>query len=572
MPPDATTIPLGGTPGAEAKAAGSGRVRPFAGTTGAQWACGSALVAILLLSLLAIVMAADRPSGLAPTSHNNYFPSWMAGPLGGLWPGMPQSGNAIRWMFTGLIVLMYASYLVVLRYSSSVRARWVVGTIVVTQLLFVLAPPMALTDVFNYINYGRMEVVHGLNPYTTIPIVEPHSDPAFVLSNWHELLSPYGPLFTMLTFVVVPLGVAGSFWALKGILVLASLAMLALVWRCAKLLGRDPAKAVALVGLNPIVLVWGLGGDHNDFLMMLCVVGALYLLTLARVRGESLREGAPAAAPESAAAPGRAAAPAPAAAPAAARAPTAEPTVAAVSAPAAGPPASASAAAPAMPHESRLRALEHLIVPFSPVEIGAGAAFVTAAAFKASAAVLIPVALASLLRRRRSLAQVLLGMAVATLVLGAASLFAFGLHSPDLSTQSRVVSSESLPNLLGLALGAGGETEFLHTLINVVLLACVAACCVMAYRRREAVTACGWASLALLVTLSWALPWYVIWVLPLAALGASRRLRVTVLIVGAYLIIVWAPASGLVWKAIGFHPENTPLGRLHQRYVRELLN
>ena len=90
--------------------------------------------------------------------------------------------------------------------------------------IFLLAPPLALTDIFNYINYGRMEVVHHLNPYTTIPILEPHSDPSYALSNWHQLLSPYGPLFTLLTFAVVPLGVAASFWVLKVLLAAASLA------------------------------------------------------------------------------------------------------------------------------------------------------------------------------------------------------------------------------------------------------------------------------------------------------------------------------------------------------------
>jgi hypothetical protein len=77
---------------------------------------------------------------------------------------------------------------------------------------------------------------------------------------------------------------------------------------------------------------------------------------------------------------------------------------------------------------------------------------------------------------------------------------------------------------------------------------------------------------ALIVTLSWVLPWYVLWILPLAALSSSRRLRATALALGVYLIVAWAPASGLLWNAIGFHPEKTSLGRLHQRYVRELLN
>src|SRR5258708_17202800 len=116
-----------------------------------------------------------------------------------------------------------------------------------------------------------MEVVHHLNPYTSIPILEPHDDPSFALSNWHQLLSPYGPLFTLLTFAVVPLGVAGSFWALKVVLAAASLGTLVLVWKCAKLLGRDPVSAIALVGLNPLVLVCGLRGDHHDILLLVFI-------------------------------------------------------------------------------------------------------------------------------------------------------------------------------------------------------------------------------------------------------------------------------------------------------------
>jgi len=86
------------------------------------------------------------------------------------------------------------------------------------------------------------------------------------------------------------------------------------------------------------------------------------------------------------------------------------------------------------------------------------------------------------------------------------------------------------------------------------------------------ITACGWASVALLVLLSWVLPWYVLWVLPLAALSSSRKLRGATLVLGVYLIVAWSPSSGALWSAIGFHPEKTALGRLHQRYVKELLN
>ncbi len=82
-----------------------------------------------------------------------------------------------------------------------------------------------------------------------------------------------------------------------------------------------------------------------------------------------------------------------------------------------------------------------------------------AVGIKASAAVLIPVVLAGLLRERRGLAQVLIGIVLGGLAVGALSLVFFGLHIPDLSTQSRLVTNESVPNLIGLAIGAGGETE-----------------------------------------------------------------------------------------------------------------
>jgi hypothetical protein len=512
MPGDATTIPL------RDAALGGSRRGLWRGRTDAKSTVVTrtklgavALAAIVALSLLVVVMAADRPSWMASTTHANFFPRWMAGPLGGLWPSLTGNGTTLKYWFTGAVVLMYVSYLVLLRCVPHLPVRWVLGAILAVHAIFVLSPPLTLTDVFNYINYGRMEVVHHLNPYTTIPILEPHNDPSYSLSNWHELLSPYGPLFTMLSLLVVPLGVAASFWALKLVLAAASLATVLLVWKCARLLGRDPLSAVALVGLNPIVLVWGLGGDHNDALMVLCIVFGFYLLLRARAAGEKRGQ-------------------------------------------------------------SHTTGLGGWLLPLAPLSVGAGAAFVVATAIKASAVVLIPVVLVGLVRAPRALIQVLLGMFAAAIVVGAISLLAFGLHIPDLSTQSHVVSNESVPNLIGLAIGQGGETEGLRAITTGVLAIVVALCCRLAWLRRDSITASGWASVALVFTLSWVLPWYVLWALPLAALSDSRRLRTAVLVAGAYLIVAWAPASSLLWNAIGFHPESTPIGRLHQRYIKELLN
>jgi hypothetical protein len=527
---DATTFPLRDAPlerpaGGRRRGLLGRRWRTLAGADSGVRVAAVALLAIVLLSAFIVIMAADRPSILSATTHANFLPRWMAGPLGGLWPGLTRNGTTLKYLFSGALVVMYAAYLVALAYAPRLPVRWVIATIAAVHVVFFLSPPLALTDIFNYINYGRMQVVHHLNPYTTIPILEPHSDPSFVLSNWHQLLSPYGPLFTLLTFAVVPLGVAASFWVLKGLLAAASLATIFLVWKCARLLGRNPVAAITLVGLNPIVLVWGLGGDHNDFLLLFFIMLGFFLLLRSR---ERVRETKSQTAAGGGAAPGGDA--------------------------------------------SGSRRLAPWLPALSAPEIGAGAAFVTAAAIKASGAVLLPVVLAGLIKTPRRLLQVAIGMVMAGVLAASASLIAFGLHIPDLSTQSRLVTNVSVPNLIGLAIGDGGETASLHTVLNAVLLVSVFLCCVQAWRRRDSVTAAGWASVALLVTLSWVLPWYVLWVLPLAALSSSRRLRRATLVLGVYFIIAWAPASGQLWNAIGFHPEKTSLGRLHQRYVKELLN
>jgi alpha-1,6-mannosyltransferase len=533
MPSDARTLPLRDAPLAGAsptRRRSRALARDSARERRQTRVAAGALVVLVACSLLFVVIAANRPSLFSATTHTGFFPGWMAGPLGGLWPSLTRNSIALKYLFTGALVAMYVSYLLALAYAPArLAARWSVAAVLGVHAAFFLAPPMALTDIFNYVNYGRMEVVHHLNPYTTYPILEPHGDPSYLLSNWHQLLSPYGPLFTLLTFALVPLGVAASFWVIKAVLAAASLGTIALVWRCARMLELDPVKAIVLVGLNPIVLVWGLGGDHNDFLMVFCIVLGFYLLLRAGALGAGARrDGTPSQREE--------------------------------------------VSQPARREGSRLALGLGWVWPLSPAELGAGVAFIAATALKASAGVLIPIVLVGVCRTPRRTVQLLLGMVVAGVVLGIASLLAFGLHIPDLSTQSRLVTSISVPNLIGLALGRGGETESLHTLLTAVLALSIISCCALAWRRREAITPSGWATVALLVTLGWVLPWYILWLLPLAALSRSRALRATALALGVYLIIAWAPASGILWKAIGFQPSKTPLGRLHQRYVKELLN
>ena len=57
------------------------------------------------------------------------------------------------------------------------------------------------------------------------------------------------------------------------------------VWNAARLRGLDPVKAAALVGLNPLIVVYGVGGGHNDLLMLaVLMAGVLRAAAAARAR------------------------------------------------------------------------------------------------------------------------------------------------------------------------------------------------------------------------------------------------------------------------------------------------
>jgi hypothetical protein len=446
------------------------------------------LAGLVTSSLAVVLIASERPSFLSPITRPGFFPAWMVGPLRGLWPSLTGDGRQLAWLVSALLGVMYVLYVTALLTAPRLRARWTIAAVVAIHVIFLLAPPLSYTDVFNYINYGRMGVVHHLNPYTTLPAAEPHADPSFALSNWHHLLSPYGPPFTLLTYALVPLGVKSSFWALKLLVGAASLATLALVWKCAQRVGRSEVAAVAFVAFNPIVLIWGLGADHNDTLMVVFVVLAVYL-ALGAQAGQRRVAGASAA------------------------------------------------------------------------------ALVTAVFVKASAGVLLPVMLAGSGCRRRFLVGGLLGAALLTF----AALAAFGPHVPSLSTQSGLVTAIGIPNLIGLALGQGGETGVLHAAFDLLVVLSVVGCTVWALRRPgDWIGACAVVLLVLVVSLSWAAPWYVLWVLPFAALCGWRRLRVAVLVFSAYFLIAFMPAAALLAGDVGFHPAGTALGIRHTRAIEAL--
>ncbi len=351
------------------------------------------------------------------------------------------------------------------------RRRWAIGLVAVLQLIVFVGPILLSTDVFSYIAYARMAILHGINPYLHGPIslttvklrdgslIHVADDPVFkyIGPDWWKVATAYGPLYTLLSYPFAPLGLVGALWLAKVEALLASAGTLALIWRCAKARGLDPVFAVLVVGANPLYVVYGLGGAHNDLLMMLAMMGAVSLMI-------------------------------------------------------------------APPRLTRRR------------EAGAAAVIVAGALIKATVAALLPFLIVS----RRRLAPII-GALAATAAGAVVGYAIFGIHGIDvvsaLNRDASFVSSDSFANELAHMLGKPGVFPVDHDLLKAALVLIVLHLLWRTWRGYDWIAASGWALLAISVTSTWLLAWYILWPMPLAVVVRDRRLLVATLFIQSLFIV-----------------------------------
>jgi hypothetical protein len=181
-------------------------------------------------------------------------------------------------------------------------------------------------------------------------------------------------------------------------------------------------------------------------------------------------------------------------------------------------------------------------------EASAGAALLAAIAIKASALFLAPFVLLASARPRptgrfvvpeltnRPVGRLLVGAAGAALVVGIAAyagfcwdwLHAFGLAGENQSRTSHLSIPITFARLTGLDADPVRATALaLYAAGLIYLLA-------WTWRGGDWIRAAAWAALGLLLATAWLLPWYLVWLLPLAAISRDRPLQLLTLALTAY--------------------------------------
>jgi alpha-1,6-mannosyltransferase len=195
----------------------------------------------------------------------------------------------------------------------------------------------------------------------------------------------------------------------------------------------------------------------------------------------------------------------------------------------------------------------------------AGAAIAVAVAVKYTAILILPFMLLAARPANRRW-RVLSGLVIAGVPLAAASFALFGTALPNVAAQSKMLTAFSIPNLLGWALGLGGGAPVLLEALQL----CVVAVIVYALlRNRDWLSGAGWATAALIVSLGALWPWYVVWLLPLAAIASSARLRAVAMVLTVFVVITSVPYTQKFLGSVGINPMASPVGRAANALVQQ---
>jgi hypothetical protein len=165
-----------------------------------------------------------------------------------------------------------------------------------------------------------------------------------------------------------------------------------------------------------------------------------------------------------------------------------------------------------------------------------GAALVASIAIKATAGLVLPFMVVGSRRRW----QVIAGAAAAAAVIGLVGFALFGTalkESLNLAARHRdYYFDQSVPPHLAALFGLNPRAGHVRLAAEVAGLIALAGLLVWTAMRQDWLAGSGWANLAVLVSTTFMLAWYTIWVLPFAALVPDRRLRYAALALGSFVV------------------------------------
>jgi alpha-1,6-mannosyltransferase len=186
--------------------------------------------------------------------------------------------------FAALFAVQYVAYRLARARPQAAPLDLIVAGQIVFGILNVWIYPVAALDLYDYLMYGRIVLEYGGNPFFQPPSAFP--DPLVAYSPWPNERSVYGPVWQI--FSLLPTALAGDD-VLRGLVAFKIVGLVTfvgcalLIWRLIGLSApRYAAAGTVLFAWNPLLQFELVGNGHNDVVMVLFVLLAVWALLAER--------------------------------------------------------------------------------------------------------------------------------------------------------------------------------------------------------------------------------------------------------------------------------------------------
>ena len=189
-----------------------------------------------------------------------------------------------------ILSMLTIAYLLILKNRKKLfhNAKKMFIFIVIIAIIFIAVVPFTCSDVFYYLEIGRLDGSYNQNPYyvTMKNFVESNNNQEYLeqdtvlqqgyVNDWADSTVVYGPVWTIICKMVATMSFGNidiGLFIFKLVNVIIHLLNCYLIYKISK------KKLFTLIyGINPFILIEGIACVHNDIFMILFILLSLYCL------------------------------------------------------------------------------------------------------------------------------------------------------------------------------------------------------------------------------------------------------------------------------------------------------
>ena len=193
----------------------------------------------------------------------------------------PMAPSQLIWAFLVQGGLYWLGWRLALQARGRIAWLIVLSGALVFSVTMLFLQPFDADDIFDNIMHGRILGVYGANPFMDVARQFP-DDPFFSYVAWRRTPSAYGPIWEVLAGGVAWLAGNGvianvlAFKLLNGLFLAASIGLVAHILR--QVAPERALAGVLLLAWNPVVLYEAIGNGHNDIVMAVWLLVAVWAI------------------------------------------------------------------------------------------------------------------------------------------------------------------------------------------------------------------------------------------------------------------------------------------------------